>query len=110
VVTEYLRDPALPPPLDLSVVDPALLAGAPDRLLALTADLLLSGDTARGGEYVDLLERAQPPIEQAQCLGVLPALPHPCAADGQLVHQRDELRAIAVLARGQDASDRAAAR
>jgi hypothetical protein len=62
-VTEYLRDPALPPPLDLSVVDSALLAGAPDRLLALAADLLLSGDTARGGEYVDLLERAQPPIE-----------------------------------------------
>ena len=62
-MTEYLRDPALPPPLDLSVVDSALLAGAPDRLLALAADLLLSGDTARGGEYVDLLERAQPPIE-----------------------------------------------
>jgi LuxR family maltose regulon positive regulatory protein len=63
VVTEFLRDPALPPPLDLSMVDPALLAGAPDRLLALAADLLLSGDTARGGDYVDLLERAQPPIE-----------------------------------------------
>src|SRR5512140_623983 len=31
------------------------------------------------------------------------------AADGQLVHQRDELRAIAVLARGQDAGDGAAA-
>ena len=63
VVTEFLRDPALPPPLDLSMVDPALLADAPDRLLALAADLLLSGDMARGGEYVDLLERAQPPIE-----------------------------------------------
>jgi LuxR family maltose regulon positive regulatory protein len=63
VVTEFLRDPALPPPLDLSMVDPALLAKAPDRLLALAADLLLSGDTARGGEYVDLLERAEPPIE-----------------------------------------------
>ncbi|MGO9280516.1 MAG: hypothetical protein ACLP3Q_23810, partial [Streptosporangiaceae bacterium] len=62
-VTEFLRDPALPPPLDLSVVDPALLADAPDRLLALAADLVLSGDLARGGEYVDLLERAQPPIE-----------------------------------------------
>ena len=63
VVTEFLTDPALPPPLDLSMVDPALLADAPDRLLALAADLLLSGDMARGGEYVDLLERAQPPIE-----------------------------------------------
>ena len=62
-VTEFLRDPALPPPLDLSVVDPALLADAPDRLLALAADLVLSGDLVRGGEYVDLLERAQPPIE-----------------------------------------------
>jgi len=63
VVAEFLRDPALPPPLDLSVVDPALLADAPDRLLALAADLLLSGDLARGGEYLDLLEHAQPPIE-----------------------------------------------
>ena len=63
VVTEFLRDPAQPPPLDLSMVDPALLADAPDRLLALAADLLVSGDTVRGGEYVDLLERAQPPIE-----------------------------------------------
>ena len=63
VVTGFLRDPALPPPLDLSMVDPALLAQAPDRLLALAADLLLSGDTARGGEYLDLLERARPPIE-----------------------------------------------
>jgi LuxR family maltose regulon positive regulatory protein len=63
VVTEFLRDPAQPSPLDLSLVDPALLADAPDQLLALAADLLLSGDTARGGEYVDLLGRAQPPIE-----------------------------------------------
>ena len=63
VVTEFLTDPAMPPPLDLSMVDPALLAEAPDRLLALTADLLLSGDMARGGEYVDLLERVESPIE-----------------------------------------------
>jgi LuxR family transcriptional regulator, maltose regulon positive regulatory protein len=63
VITEFLRDPALPPPMDLSRVDPALLAQAPDRLLALAADLLLSGDNARGGQYIDLLERAQPPIE-----------------------------------------------
>ena len=26
------------------------------------ADLLVSGDAARGGEYLDLLERARPPI------------------------------------------------
>jgi LuxR family maltose regulon positive regulatory protein len=63
VVTEFLGDPASPMPLDLSRVDPALLAEAPDRLLALAADLLLSGDTVRGGEYVDLLERVRPPIE-----------------------------------------------
>ena len=63
VVTEFLRDPALPPPLDLTMVDPALLAQAPEQLLALAADLLLSGDTTRGGQYVDLLEHAQPPIK-----------------------------------------------
>ena len=44
------------------MVDPSLLADAPDRLLGLAADLLLSGDTARGGEYLDLLEHAGPPI------------------------------------------------
>ena len=60
VVTDYLRDPALPPPLDLSTVPPSLLADAPDRLLGLAIDLLLSGDTARAGEYLDLLASAQP--------------------------------------------------
>ena len=34
VLTDFLRDPALPPPLDLSMIDPSLLADAPDRLLA----------------------------------------------------------------------------
>jgi len=62
VVTDYLHDPALPAPLDLSMVAPALLAEAPDRLLALAADLLVSGDAARGGEYLDLLARAGPSI------------------------------------------------
>jgi LuxR family transcriptional regulator, maltose regulon positive regulatory protein len=60
VVTNFLRDPVLPPAPDLSTVDPSLLADAPDRLLALAADLLTWGDTARGGEYLDLLERTQP--------------------------------------------------
>ena len=55
-VEDYLRDPALPPPLDLSTVDPSVLAEAPDRLLALAIDLLLSGDTARAGEYLDVLD------------------------------------------------------
>jgi LuxR family transcriptional regulator, maltose regulon positive regulatory protein len=62
VVTDFLNDPASPEPLDLSMVDPSVLAGAPDRLLAVATDLLLRGDHARGGEYLDLLERAQPPI------------------------------------------------
>jgi LuxR family transcriptional regulator, maltose regulon positive regulatory protein len=61
VVTDYLHDPAPPAALDLSMVAPSLLADAPDRLLALAADLLVSGDSARGGEYLDLLERAGPP-------------------------------------------------
>ena len=62
VVPGFLRDPALPAALDLSTVDPSLLADAPDRLLGLAADLLLWGDAARGGKYLDLLERAQPSI------------------------------------------------
>ena len=60
VMTNFLHDPVLPAAPDLSTVDPSLLAGAPDRLLALAADLLTWGDTARGSEYLNLLERAQP--------------------------------------------------
>jgi LuxR family transcriptional regulator, maltose regulon positive regulatory protein len=62
VVTDFLRDPALPAPLDLSLLDPSLLAQAPDRLLGLATDLLLSGEIARSGWYLDLLEHAEPPI------------------------------------------------
>jgi LuxR family maltose regulon positive regulatory protein len=62
VITDFLRDPAVPATLDLSTVDPSLLTGVPGRLLALAADLLLWGDWVRGGEYLDLLERSQPPI------------------------------------------------
>jgi LuxR family transcriptional regulator, maltose regulon positive regulatory protein len=65
VVPNYLRDPALPAPLDLSMIAPSLLAEAPeapDRLLGLAADLLASGDQARAGEYLDLIERARPSI------------------------------------------------
>jgi LuxR family transcriptional regulator, maltose regulon positive regulatory protein len=62
VVTDFLHDPVAPVPLDLSTVDPTLLAGAPDRLLAVAADLLLWGDWVRGGEYLDLLARTQPQI------------------------------------------------
>jgi LuxR family transcriptional regulator, maltose regulon positive regulatory protein len=74
IMTEFLRDPAQPPPLDLSTVDPALLAQAPDRLLGLAADLLLSGDTARGGQYLDLLEHAQPPVKPGSPLAARVAI------------------------------------
>ena len=47
VVADFLHNPALPAPLDVSMIDPALLASAPDRLLGLAADLLLSGEMAR---------------------------------------------------------------
>jgi LuxR family transcriptional regulator, maltose regulon positive regulatory protein len=59
VVPDYLREPVLPTPPDLSAIDPSLLTDAPERLLALAADLVLGGDTARSGQYLDLLEHAQ---------------------------------------------------
>jgi LuxR family transcriptional regulator, maltose regulon positive regulatory protein len=62
VVADFLRDPALPALLDLSAVGPALLADAPDRLLTLALELLMAGEIARGGEYLDLLESTPPPI------------------------------------------------
>jgi LuxR family transcriptional regulator, maltose regulon positive regulatory protein len=68
VVTDFLQDPALPPPLDLHTVQPSLLADAPDQLLGLAIDLLLSGDTARAGQYLDLLERAEPSIPHSSRL------------------------------------------
>jgi LuxR family transcriptional regulator, maltose regulon positive regulatory protein len=68
VVTDYLHDPALPPPLDLSTMPASLLAAAPDRLLGLATDLLLSGDIARGDQYLDLLERAEPPLPPGSAL------------------------------------------
>jgi len=62
VVADFLNDPALPAPLDLSSVGPALLADAPDRLLAVALELLMAGEGARGGEYLDLFARALPSI------------------------------------------------
>jgi LuxR family maltose regulon positive regulatory protein len=62
VTADFLHDPAPPAPHDLSKVDPSLLTGAPDRLLALAAELLLWGNWVRGGEYLDLIERTQPAI------------------------------------------------
>jgi ATP/maltotriose-dependent transcriptional regulator MalT len=62
VFPDFLADPAMPPPLEVSTIDASVLTQAPDRLLAVAADLLLSGDTGRGGQYLDLLERIQLPI------------------------------------------------
>ena len=62
VLTGYLIDPALPRLPDLKAVDPSVLVNAPDELLALAADLLLSGNTVRGSEFLDLLERVRPSI------------------------------------------------
>ncbi len=62
VAADLLHDPAAPAALDLSTVDPSLLTGVPERLLGLTADLLLWGDRVRGGQYLDLLERSHPAI------------------------------------------------
>ena len=97
-VAEYARDPAQPPPLDLSTVDPAVLAGAPGRLLALAYDLLLSGEMARSGEYLDLLERAQPPVPPDSRLAFRLALVRAahCGLMGQ-VHQAVD-RALAARA------------
>jgi LuxR family maltose regulon positive regulatory protein len=62
VMTDVLQDPVMPVRLDLSLVDPSQLADTPEQLLALAADQLLSGDTARGGEYLDLLKQTRPSI------------------------------------------------
>jgi LuxR family maltose regulon positive regulatory protein len=62
VMTDFLRAPVLPIAPDLTTVKASVLADTPDRLLALATDLLLSGDAVRGGEYLDLLDRARPPI------------------------------------------------
>ena len=62
VVPDFLRDPMLPAVLDLSRIVPAKLADVPERLLAIAADLLTSGDTGRGGEYLAQLERVRPSI------------------------------------------------
>jgi LuxR family transcriptional regulator, maltose regulon positive regulatory protein len=58
VVPDFLHIPTMPEPLVLNMADPFILAETPERLLGLATHLLLSGDTARGGEYLDLLERA----------------------------------------------------
>ncbi len=61
---DFLHAPTVHAPLALTMVDPSMLVETPERLLGLAAELLLSGDAARGGEYLDLLEHsAQIPAE-----------------------------------------------
>jgi len=90
VATDFLHDPA-PAALDVSLVDPALLVSAPDRLLALAAHLLLWGDVALGGQYLDQLERAQPAAASdsrlAARFAAMQALRHALGGEG-----RDALR------------------
>jgi LuxR family maltose regulon positive regulatory protein len=85
VAADLFHDPAAPAALDLSRVDPSLLTGVPERLLGLAADLLLWGDSVRGGQYLDLLERSQPAIPPdsrlASRLAVLRSLR--CALSGE---------------------------
>jgi LuxR family maltose regulon positive regulatory protein len=59
VVPDFLRVPTAPEPLVLSMVNPSMLLPTPERLLGLASHLLLWGDMARGGEYLDLLEQAE---------------------------------------------------
>jgi LuxR family transcriptional regulator, maltose regulon positive regulatory protein len=86
VVPDFLHTSAIPAPLDVSMIDPAMLANAPDRLLGLAFDLLLSGDLARGDQFLDMLERAQPPIPPVSTLAgrVAVARSFRCAQVGQL--------------------------
>src|ERR1700722_9489024 len=74
VVPDFLRDPNAPSPLDMSTIDPGLLADAPERMLGLAADLLLSGDVVRGGACLDTIECAQPAIPPGSRLAARIAL------------------------------------
>ena len=107
VMTGFLHDPALPAPLDLSKIEPRLLTRAPERLLALAADLLLQGDWDHGGQYLDLLERTQPPIAPDSRLGARLAAMRSTrhALTGEIdeaVHQAQVARRSAALAKLED--------
>jgi LuxR family transcriptional regulator, maltose regulon positive regulatory protein len=91
VASDFLHNPAPPAALDLSLIDPAPLVSAPDRLLGLAAHLLLWGDVVQGGQYLDQLERAQPaPASDSRLaarLAAMQSLRHAIAGD-----VRDALR------------------
>jgi LuxR family maltose regulon positive regulatory protein len=59
-VVDFLQNPARPAPLDVSEIRPESIMDAPDELLTLATDLLLSSDIAHGGQYLDLFERIPP--------------------------------------------------
>jgi LuxR family transcriptional regulator, maltose regulon positive regulatory protein len=99
VVSDYLHDPVIPAPLDLSMIDPALLADTPDQLLGLAFDLLLSGDVTHGAEFLELLERAEPTIMPGSRLAgraaVVRSFHH--AQMGQLNEAVDQARAARAI-------------
>jgi LuxR family transcriptional regulator, maltose regulon positive regulatory protein len=107
VVSDFLRDPVLPAPLTLSTVNPSLLADAPDQLLGLAADLLLGGDPAAGGKYLDLLERTRPSIAPgsgvAARLAVMRAFR--CGVAGRLRESVAEALAARAIQQGAQLAD-----
>jgi LuxR family transcriptional regulator, maltose regulon positive regulatory protein len=98
VAADLFDDPVAPAALDLGTVDPSLLTAVPERLLAVAADLLLWGDSVRGGQYLDLLDRSQaaipPDSRLASRLAVLRSLR--CTLSGEAT----EAVGYALAARG----------
>src|SRR5262249_33468956 len=82
----FLQDPADLASLDLSAVSPSLLVDAPDDLLALATNLMLSGDIAHGGPYLDLFDPARPstPFRPSLTSRLAVMRAFRCAAAGQL--------------------------
>jgi len=108
VMPAFLRDPVMPPPLDLSAVNSSLLADAPERLLALALDLVISGDIAHASQYLDLLEHTQPsilaePRLAARLAGVRSAHRMVIGEAGEAV--QEALAARVILERAQLADD-----
>jgi LuxR family maltose regulon positive regulatory protein len=98
--------------LPFVLVGTFLLTSVPDWLLGLATDLLLSGDPVRGGEYLDLLQRAQPPIAPDSGLAARRAGTRAlrCMLTGQAAEAHAEaLAARAMRADADDAARRLAA-
>jgi LuxR family maltose regulon positive regulatory protein len=110
VLADFLHDPSDPAPLDLGTLAPARLVDAPDQLLGVAADLLLRGDTARGGRYLDLLKRSPIPPKSrlAARLATMRSFRH--AMIGQAGEALRQARAAQAIAKqGQLTDDWAAA-